>query len=363
MNESINPNMILLAREYRGMTQKELAAKLDVSPPIISRIEAGFFPVSEELLQKMSNILNVPKRFFFEPANIYPLGIHLYRKAKGISPKILSVINASINVDSIRIDKLLHAAKIVEDNVPFIDLESNADKYKTPADIARAVRMAWRIPRGKIENMTRVLEDAGILVVFAKFNTRFFDAVSFTTRTGRYVVFVNSLMTGDRIRYSLAHECGHIIMHRIPHDRIEEEANEFAGEFLLPEKEISPNLSDLTLETLAHLKRYWKVSMQAIMVRAERLNRISPNQYRYLWMRMAKMGYKLHEPIEIPKEEPTLIQELISVYIQDYKYSENELKEFLYLDDQGFRNYNPTGISPLRAVPLMHNLSKENKTG
>jgi Zn-dependent peptidase ImmA (M78 family)/transcriptional regulator with XRE-family HTH domain len=348
--EAINPNMVTLAREFRGLTQKELATELDVSPPIISRIEAGLLPVSEEMVDKMSQVLKLPKRFFSEPAHIYPFGIHLYRRAKGIPQKILTSINAEINVDSIRIDKLLKAAKITRDNVPFIDPESNAEKYKTVSEIARAMRFSWNIPRGPIENLTKVLEDAGILVVFSNFNTRFFDAVSFSTQSGRYVIFVNGQMPGDRIRYSLAHECGHIIMHRIPHEKIEDEANDFAGEFLLPEKEIRPYLSNLTLETLANLKRYWKVSMQAILVRAKTLSTITPNQYKYLWMQMAKMGYKLNEPVEIVSEQPTLLQELVNIYIQDYNYSDSELKMLLFLDDEEYKKYNPTASTSLRVI-------------
>ncbi len=359
MIEAINPNMVVLAREFRGMTQKELAEKIDVSPPIISKIESGLSPVSEEMLKKISTALGVPGKFFSEPANIYPFGIHLYRKAKGIPQKILSVINAEINIDSIRIDKLLKAAKITRDNIPYIDLESNQDKYKTPADIARAIRFAWGLPVGRIENLVKVLEDAGILVIFSKFKTRFFDAVSFATQSGRYVIFVNSLMSGDRIRYSLAHECGHIIMHRIPHDKVEDEANDFASEFLMPEKEIRSYLSDLNLETLANLKRYWKVSMQAILTRAYRLNKITYNQQRYLWMQMSKMGYRLHEPIDVPIEPPTLLQELVNIYIKEYEYSDDELKSLLYLDDEEYKKYNPSAATPLRVLSVVHSI----KTG
>ena len=141
MTDSVNPNMVILAREYRQYTQKELASKLSVTPPIISRIEAGLFPVSEEMLERLSQELKFPTQFFFEQANIYPLGIHFYRKAKGVPQKILSLINAEINIDSIRIDKLLKAAKITRDNIPYVDLETNTDKYKSPADIARAIRL------------------------------------------------------------------------------------------------------------------------------------------------------------------------------------------------------------------------------
>jgi len=163
-------------------------------------------------------------------------------------------------------------------------------------------------------------------------------------------------MSGDRIRYSLAHELGHIVMHRIPHDKIEDEANYFAGEFLLPENEIRAYLSNISIESLANLKRYWKVSMQAILVHAYRLNKITYNQYSYMWRRMSQLGYKLKEPIEIPREKPMLLQELVNVYIQEYGYSKGELKFLLHLNDEDYEKFNPPHISTLRVVPNLHNI-------
>jgi Zn-dependent peptidase ImmA (M78 family)/transcriptional regulator with XRE-family HTH domain len=356
MTESVNPNMIILAREYRQLAQKELAFLLEVTPPIVSRIEAGLFPVSEEMLEKLARVLNFQKDFFYEQASIYPLGIHFYRKAKGVPQKILSAINAEINIDSIRIDKLLQSAKITVNNIPYIDPELNIDKYKTPSDIARAVRFMWGLPIGRINNMVKVLEDAGILIVFSKFNTRFFDAVSFTTRTGRYIIFANSEMSGDRIRFSLAHECAHIIMHRFPHDKTEDEANEFASEFLMPESEIRSYLSDVSFGNLANLKRYWKVSMQALLMRAYQLNKITYNQHRYAWIRLSKAGYKLKEPVDIEIEETTLLKELVNVYLQEYSYSDSELKFLLHLNDDDYTKYNPSARVALRALPIVHSL-------
>jgi Zn-dependent peptidase ImmA (M78 family) len=362
MKEQVNPKMIHLAREYRELTQKDLAALLGVTPGVVSKMEGDILAVSDAMLTKLSAALRLPKHFFFEPANIYPLGVHFYRKAKGIPQKTLTAIKAEVNIDSMRIDKLLDATQIAVEDVPLIDFETEPEKYKSIADVARAVRMAWAVPEGPIENMTKLLEDVGIIVVFGEFNTRFFDSVSFATRMkGKYVVFVNSQMSGDRIRYSLAHECGHIILHRIPHDRIEIEANEFAGEFLMPEKAIRPYLSKVTLETLANLKRFWKVSMQAILMRAHHLKMVTDNQYGYLWVQMAKMGYKMHEPIEIAQETPSLLREIVNVYINDYQYSEGELKAMLYLDNDGneYKKYYPGAIAPLRIVPRVYDLKTE----
>ncbi len=63
------------------------------------------------------------------------------------------------------------------------------------------------------------------------------------------------------MRFSLAHELGHLVMHYyfIPSEAtsVEDEANEFASEFLMHEREIRPQLKRLTLPILATLKQQW----------------------------------------------------------------------------------------------------------
>jgi Zn-dependent peptidase ImmA (M78 family) len=53
------------------------------------------------------------------------------------------------------------------------------------------------------------------------------------------------------LRWTLVHEIGHILMHRFPTDNMEREADEFAAEFLLPAKDVKPQLYDLTLPMLS----------------------------------------------------------------------------------------------------------------
>ena len=56
------------------------------------------------------------------------------------------------------------------------------------------------------------------------------------------VVFSNKRSLGDRQRFTLAYELGHLVMHLQTNPSftrdISHEANEFAAEFLMPEKDI-----------------------------------------------------------------------------------------------------------------------------
>ncbi|MFX5225882.1 ImmA/IrrE family metallo-endopeptidase, partial [Acinetobacter baumannii] len=84
-------------------------------------------------------------------------------------------------------------------------------------------------------------------------------------------IFIDKNMPSDRQRFTLAHELGHAIMHKLPSENMEDEANRFASALLMPSKDIRPYLTGkITLEKLATLKLVWKVSMNALLKTAER---------------------------------------------------------------------------------------------
>jgi hypothetical protein len=67
----------------------------------------------------------------------------------------------------------------------------------------------------------------------------------------------------------VAHVLGHAIMHRISTEHIEDEANAFAGELLVPERQFRRLLigQKVTLEWLARQKAYWRTSMAFLLYR------------------------------------------------------------------------------------------------
>ena len=103
-------------------------------------------------------------------------------------------------------------------------------------------------------------------------------------------------------RWTLAHEIGHIVMHSFPTgDNLEEEANTFASEFLMPAAEIAGDLSNMTLPKAAALKSQWKTSMQSNIYRGHQLGKINDKQYESLFRKMSYKGYRTCEPGPIPR--------------------------------------------------------------
>lgn len=328
----VNSKMVVLGREARGITQKELADMLSVTQGKMSKIENGLIPLLDSELCTLSDVLRYPKHFFMQTDQLYGPGVSefYHRKRQEVPIKLLKKIHATVNILTIHIDSLLRSADIGNTDLHRMDI----DEYGTPEEIARMTRAALQLPDGPIEDVINVIENAGGIVIPCNIETQKVDAISSWLPNLPPLFFININAPTDRLRFSLCHELGHIIMHHFPHPNMEQQADQFAGEFLVPAKEIKPSLDNLNLEKLAALKQYWKVSMASLVYKAKSLYKITENQARYLYMQLARLGYKTREPFEPPKEQPKLFYDLVQFHIQNLKYSLSQVSEMLALTEE-----------------------------
>lgn len=336
MKPQANPKMMVLGRESRGLTQSELAATVGISQARISKIEAGLLPLSGEMLKALSSALEYPEHFFLQDEELYGIdtSILFHRKRQTVAIKTLNKIHAMVNIRRIHVAKMLKAAEIEPaKSIPRFDIEEFDGQVE---DVARAVRASWVLPKGPIQNVTKTIEDAGGIVIKCDFGTRMIDAISQWIVGLPPLFFVNSGVPGDRMRFSLAHELGHVIMHNTVNTDLEDQANRFAASFLMPADDIRHSLGEITVPKLAVLKPYWKVSMGALLKRAADLGRITERQERYIWMQFSKAGYRLREPAEldIPPEEPQLLAKLIDLHRTRLQYSITEFSHLIALREK-----------------------------
>ena len=341
LSKDINPEMITLARQSRGLSQKELAQELAITPALLSKMESGIRDTTTENLKKTASILDYPVDFFFNKHSIYGLGISeiYHRRRQDISNKTLDRIHAQVNIITMSLNKMLRGVEIGENEFRSLDI----DEFSGDAsEVARAVRAMWNVTPGPIRNLTRIVEYARAIVIPFDFGTNRIDALSYWRGSSVPLFFVNAYIPGDRLRFSLCHELGHTIMHQnCPLPDVERQADIFAAEFLMPEKEIRSQLIDTTLEKLAILKPHWKVSMAALLKRATDLGTITERKSRTLWAQMGKSGIRYREPAEldIPPEIPSLQQEIVSIYSNEMEYSIPELSRMLTLYEDDICRY------------------------
>ena len=362
---NVNPQMVILGRQARGLTQTELAEQMGVAQSTVSKIEAGVVQPTGIELTALSSALDVPPRFFSQDRLIPGPGLSelFHRKRQKLGAKALHRIHAQAAIRLLNIQDLLRSwpKEDEEEGIPKMPIDQYEDD---PEKIARTIRALWQIPPGPIFNVTEVVERSGGIVIVCKFETQQIDAFSRRWDDVPPSFFMNAALLPDRWRWTLAHELGHMVMHiSVPEpdktDRqIEDEADRFAGEFLAPAYELKPQLWGLTFTKLAGLKRYWKISMQSILMRARHLGVLGESQFRAMFIQLSKAGYRLREPAELdpPSEPPQLMKKIVQHHVHPLGYSDEQLMEALNIGPHDLHDLaTPTPrlrlVDPMPATP------------
>lgn len=331
MADEFNPDMLRLARDARELTQAELAARSGLTQAFISKLEHGLIAQpGDDALRSMSDVLLFPPSFFFQRERALGFPHFHFRKRAKLGAKPLARIGAIINIRRQHIQKLLRSYEDpIAKPIPQMDLDENGI---TPEQVAERMRAYWMVPRGPIQNLVELIESAGGIVVITRFGTNLLDGISFRVEGLPPLFFMNSDVPGDRFRFSLAHELGHMIMHGVPDDdeKLESEAHRFAAAFLMPAAEIKPYLAAPKLSNLGRVKAFWKVSIKALIRRAFDLSLITPSQYKSMSIGYNK-AFKGVEPVPIEVEKAARLQNIVSYHRNQLGYSTEDIAKLLHI--------------------------------
>ncbi len=337
MSSDLNPEVLVITRESRGYTQNDVAAAAGVTQGLISKAEHGLASLSDEDVAKVAAFLKYPARIFFESGRVREAGSAClyHRKRKTLPAKVLKKLDARMFVRNMNIARLLDGLDIEADR-QFHTLDP--DEYGgDPAEVARALRAAWRVPDGPILNLTALIESAGGIVLKEDFGHRKLFGMSCWTTRGRPLFFLNSAMATEDLRWTIAHELGHLTMHHIaPDGDPESEADSFAGEFLAPRGLFKPDCRNLTFNRLPNLKAYWRISMKAVIKRAEAVGAIDRQAAVRLYKQHSARGFNTVEPYPVPDEPSTLIETAIGAHLEDREYTFEDLAEAVLLTPEEF---------------------------
>jgi Zn-dependent peptidase ImmA (M78 family) len=213
----------------------------------------------------------------------------------------------------------LQVRGLVGDRVPvgLERVELTDDGWVTPQDAADKVRSVLGVPPGPVGDLVGVLESGGVAVLRRDLGTTRMDALMSWPKGGRPVVVLGSHAPGDRQRFTVAHELGHAVMHAVPREDQEGEADRFASQFLMPQQDIRTELGEVTVAKLARLKARWGVSMAALLRRARDLDTIGEAGYRRMNIEFSQAGYRTNEPVDVPAETPRLVSTCVYARLQE----------------------------------------------
>lgn len=358
MSDSGNPDLLRVARQLRGLQQGDAAQRLGISQAMLSRVENRLSPFSGNLIDRAATVFGMPRTFFVQTDTVLgaPVSVHpMWRKKAAVSAREMDQIVAELNVRLMHMRRLLRAVEI-EATYPIPSLP--VDEFESVERIAALARAQWQMPAGPIHNLTRALEAAGIVVVHSDMAGSAVDGVTFSAPGVPPLIVLNGNQPADRMRFTLGHELGHLVMHRTqPTQQMEEQANEFASFFLMPTQDIRPYYSRrIDLRLLAELKPVWRVSMASLLMRARSLGLLAYNQERYLWQQFSMAKIRLGEPPELDfeRERATALPDLIQAHIQQLGYSISDLAGMLHLQPDELSTLYGLSIAPQPSASVPH---------
>ena len=300
--------VIITGRVAAGMTQEELASAIGVTQAAMSRYENELREPEPDAVERIADALGVTTRFLeraSRPAAALAVDAHMRRRATA-KPTVWRRMEAQLNMlrmhsDFLREEVALAASLTMPGFDPFTT---------DPADAARMTRSQWQMPSGPARSMVRWIEAAGSVVLMTDLGNQRVDGLSQWT-ADHPVIVVNSANPTDRVRWTLAHEVGHLVLHREDTtDDMERQADAFAAEFLMPELLIRPELANLTLGKAVDLKRQWGVSVAALIQRAHQLGVLTDARRASLFKQLSARGWRVREPAsdEIAPEKAELLE-------------------------------------------------------
>lgn len=300
-----------LARVAQCLTLDELGGRVAATRQYLNQLEQGAKVPTQEMIEALSAALGVTSLFFSRDTKhgVRPEQCH-FRKQRTTPVSVVSQVlaRATLLDDFVdRLDRLLHLPAVSFPDLP----ASSAPQIE---EAAEETRHRWRLGSGPISNMVRVVENAGAVVSFFGGVSERVDALSID-RPRPMIIRSEAKPAASRLRFDLAHECGHLIMHRgieTGDKMTEDQANRFASAFLMPRSSFIhefPRSRFLDWTGIFQLKLRWKVSAAAIIRRAYDLRMISADKYRTGYIHLSKTGQKRVERYEdwIPFEEPELL--------------------------------------------------------
>lgn len=317
---------IKAARELLGLSQEELAGASGLSQALISQLERGNRTVTEVVLRAIAAGTGLPWSFFTKSPRMLPADSLRFRKYRTASPKDTARARRTFT-------ELFDVARELMEwaQQPSPDLPSRAEESVLTAERIEELAEETRLALGlgltePIRHLTRTLERASIPIAPIVFTDLEGDEVDEVAAVGHFglsgqtgakgrsaIAYFPS--SGDRQRFTLAHELGHLILHadNAATNGAEQEADRFAGALLLPRQAAIDVLSErLTLRDFAALKAQWGVSIQALVMRAHHLGVIDDDRRTSLFKQISARGWRHNEPVRVKHEEPVLLGTLVN---------------------------------------------------
>ena len=346
------PERLTEARLAAGLTQTEIAAKVGVSRQAISAYEGGEKSPEPVVLARIAAELAQPVIHFTKESrpSFGKHGTNFFRKTGADTKRrnqACSVYSEWFANVAFAFDKIANFPKV---DLPAFEPASSSSSYTDEEieEYAEVTRKYFGLGLGPITNMVRLVETKGILVCRYVMKNQKVDAFSFWNGHRPFIFLSSDKNSSARARFDVAHEMAHLCLHRwigqeeIEDDkrleRIENEADRFAGAFLLPRKSFPLEVYSPRAESFIDLKARWKVSIQAMVYRCKDLFLFDDRQVTNIYKQISYKKWRTKEPLDdgpkaLQLEEPILLSKVADLVLQSGRYAVEEFVADVALAD------------------------------
>lgn len=376
----IEPERIRKAIELRGYTATSLAEKIGVSRQTVSSYQRGESRVSYDNLLRISGILDLPFEYFYKPINQRNQNGEVFYRSSYIPKRYKSMYESKLNIIVEVFDELRNYINFPKVNLPEHKISSveyyleNEDSKKEKLNdinltesrkleienLTLQFREYWGLGKKPIFNLVDILSVNGFIISRIELEDKKTDAFSQWIDSIPYIILGDGNKSSVRSRFNISHELGHLILHkgitskqkRSYHKLLEKEANYFASSFLLPMESFSKDLYTTNINSFVPLKKKWKVSIGAMIVRAYHIGILTELQYNNLNRYLNQKGWRREEPLDeiIEFEKPRIFKESLEllfdeniITVEEFLYSisiyPEELERLCFLDKGFFEKF------------------------
>ncbi len=320
VRSDFNLERLKTARKAKGWTMTRLADDINLTRQAISQYEKSDTKPSPEKLREIASSLGQPVQYFTWDTSVRKQSPATFRSLVSSAGRAREQAESWMEMFATIVKVFQKSVNIPLLSLPSIDIpDFTRLSFDDIEEIAIATRRHFRLGDGPISNLTLLLENHGILIAFKKLNKNLSGLSQWYD--DRPFVLIEPAKSASRTRYSLSHELGHIILHQqITSDAeifdkatfklIEEQANYFAGAFMLPESTLAREVYGTDWDSMIELKSRWKMSIAALAMRLNNINIISDYQKTRIFRDLGSHNARTHEPLDnvIEQDSPRMIK-------------------------------------------------------
>lgn len=359
-------------RSGLGLGQVELAERVGLASGSLSMLENGRLTLDNEIVDSLAEVLGCTPEYLTRDVPGLATSQPQLRAYADAPKKVVDRAVAD-STTAVEIARTLSLKTVVDRLTSFSEDPNDDDAIER---IASETRIIGGLNSGEVVgNSIRTAERLGCLVL--PLDSELGRHLGLSVRVdGVAVIRVSKsslepelAVPGDRQRFTIAHELGHLVLHHsspqpnspVEAAKLERQAHRFASSFLTPGDAVLADLEELggrvTLTTLASLKEKWGFAIKAFVVRFQQLGVIDDDQARSLYKQISARRWNKSEPVFVGNETAVWFEKALAHRAAELRTSFKSLASQSGVNEGYFdrwTNWTPTAsASPGGSVALL----------